>query len=84
MEIIGGIFLLFLFSIPLLAIFLLLLIVVLRFLQLLCYGLAWLCSGLGKLFERRQSVTTTLVPTRESSEACVAHMYEEERATIAF
>jgi len=77
MEIIGAILVLFLFSIPLLAIFLLLLIVALRFLQLLCYGLAWLCSGLGKLFERKQSVTTALVTTQASGGAYLAQIYGE-------
>ncbi len=87
MGIIGGIFVLFLFSIPLLAIFLLLLFVALKFLQLSCYGLAWLCFGLGKLFEvifeRKRSVTTALVPTRGSDMTYVTRIYKEKADTVA-
>ena len=67
MEIIGAVVVLFLFSIPILAIFLLLLFVVLKFLQLSCYALAWLCLGVGKLcqvvFERKRPATTAIVST---------------------
>jgi hypothetical protein len=67
MEAIVGIFVLFLFGTPLLAIVLLLLFVALKFIQLLCYALAWLCAGLGKLcgflFEGKQPLS----PTQEDS-----------------
>ena len=66
MEIIGGIIVLFLFGTPLLAVVLLLLFVALKFFQLLCYALAWLCAGLGKLcellFERKQPQHQALLP----------------------
>jgi len=75
MVTIGAIVLLVLLGIPLLAIFLLLLIVALRSLQLLCYGLAWICFGLGKLFEKRQRVTTAAVTSRGSSGAYVTQIY---------
>jgi len=69
MEVIGGIIVLFLFSLPLLAIFLLLLCVSLRLLAWLCDGLAWLCEGLGKicevLFERKGSTITPYASTWE-------------------
>ena len=45
--IIGAVLVLVLFSTPLLTVSLLLLIVALKFLQLLFYGLAWLCRRLG-------------------------------------
>ena len=54
MEIIGAILLLFIFSIPQLTIFLLLLYIALRLLQLLCYGLAWVSLRLSRVFEGRQ------------------------------
>jgi len=47
MEIIGAVVVLVLFSTPLLAVSLLLLIVALKFLELLFHGLAWLCGRLG-------------------------------------
>lgn len=69
MEVIGGIIVLFLFGTPLLAVALILLIVALKFFQLLCYALAWLCAGLGKLcellFESKQSQQQPLLPLDE-------------------
>ena len=66
MEVIVGIFVLFLFGAPLLAVALLLPFVALKFFQLLCYALAWLCAGLGKLcellFEREQSQQQPSLP----------------------
>lgn len=79
MEVIGGIIILFLFSLPLVAIFLLLLYIALRFLQLLCYGLAWLCAGLGKLcellFERKQPQQQPLLPTQKGSSIYSANIW---------
>jgi hypothetical protein len=79
MEVIVGIFVLFLFSTPLLAIALLLLFVALKFIQLLCYALAWSCVGLGKLceflFERKQPQQQLLLPTQEDRSIYSANIY---------
>ena len=69
MEVIGGIIVLFLFGTPLLSVALLLLLVALKYFQLLCYALACLCAGLGKLcellFERNQPQQQPLLPLDE-------------------
>jgi hypothetical protein len=78
MEIVGAVVVLFLFSIPILAIFLLLLFVALKFLQLSCYSLAWLCIGLGRLcellFERKQPRQQPLLSTQEGSKTYSANI----------
>jgi hypothetical protein len=77
MEIVGAVVVLFLFSITILAILLLLLFVALKFLQFSCYGLAWLCIGLGRLceflFERKQQ-QQPLLYTQEGSKTYSANI----------
>jgi hypothetical protein len=79
MDVIGGIIVLFLFSTPLLAVALLLLFVALKFFQLLCYALAWLCVGLGRLcellFERKQPQQQPLLSTKEDSRTYSANIW---------
>jgi hypothetical protein len=72
MEIIGAIFVLFLFSIPILAIFLLLLVIALKL-------LSWLCLGLAKLIEAfvgKEPKSITPVDARGNNESYAIQMYE--------
>jgi len=72
MDIIAGFFILLLFSITILAIFLLLLVIALRL-------LSWLCLGLASLFEMlagRLPKPTTLVDTQGTAKSYAIQIYE--------
>ena len=78
MDIIAGIFILLLFSIPILAIFLLLFVIALKL-------LSWLCLGLAKLFERlvvEQPSSTTLADTQGADESYAIQMYKCQGSAV--